>query len=158
MVFSSLIFLFVFFPIILTLYYVSKDKYKNYLLLIASLFFYAWGEPTYVVIMLLSIFVNYICGLLVGGTKKVNIRKIGLILSIVFNISMLGVFKYSGFFVSNINSLLNINIPVPQIALPLGISFFTFQAMSYVIDVYRKEGKVQKISLTYHYIYQCFRN
>ncbi|WP_042271245.1 MBOAT family O-acyltransferase [[Clostridium] dakarense] len=143
MVFSSLVFLFVFFPIILSMYYISKDKYKNYLLLAASLFFYAWGEPTYVVIMLISILVNYIGGLLVGETKKGNIRKVGLILSIVFNISMLGVFKYAGFFVSNINSLLNTNIPVPQIALPLGISFFTFQAMSYVIDVYRKDAKVQ---------------
>ena len=144
MVFSSLVFLFVFLPIILTLYYISSNKYKNYLLLIASLFFYAWGEPTYVLIMILSIIVNYICGLLVEENKKTITKKFGLILAIVFNILMLGVFKYSGFLVSNINNILNINLPLPKIALPLGISFFTFQAMSYVIDVYKKDAKVQK--------------
>lgn len=144
MVFSSLVFLFVFLPVILILYYISSNKYKNYLLLIASLFFYAWGEPTYVLIMILSIIVNYICGLLVEENKKTIIKKFGLILAIVFNILMLGVFKYSGFLVSNINNILNINLPLPKIALPLGISFFTFQAMSYVIDVYKKDAKVQR--------------
>ncbi len=123
MVFSSLVFLFVFLPVILILYYISSNKYKNYLLLIASLFFYAWGEPTYVVIMILSIIVNYICGLLVEENKKASVKKFGLILAIAFNILMLGVFKYSGFLVSNINNILNINLPVPQVALPLGISF-----------------------------------
>lgn len=144
MVFSSLVFLFVFLPVVLTLYYISSKKYKNYLLLLASLFFYAWGEPTYVLIMLISIVVNYFCGLLVEENYTERVRKIFLIFSIVFNIMMLGVFKYSGFLVENINNIFNSSIPVPKIALPLGISFFTFQAMSYVIDVYRKDAKVQK--------------
>ena len=142
MVFSSLVFLFVFLPIILFLYYISKDTYKNYLLLTASLFFYAWGEPTYVIIMLVSIFFNFIFG------KKVDInkgsaKKTWLLISIVFNISMLGVFKYTGFFIENLNLIFNLGIKNPGISLPLGISFFTFQAMSYVIDVYRKDAKVQ---------------
>lgn len=144
MVFSSLVFLFVFLPIVLVLYYLSGKKYRNYLLLLASLFFYAWGEPTYVVIMLISIGANYLCGLLVDEKKADKIRVAGVVISVIFNICMLGVFKYSGFFVKNINAAFNTSLPVPEIALPLGISFFTFQAMSYVIDVYRKDAKVQK--------------
>ena len=144
MVFSSLVFLFVFLPIVLVLYYLSGKKYRNYLLLLASLFFYAWGEPTYVVIMLISIGANYLCGLLVDEKRADKVRVAGVVISVIFNICMLGVFKYSGFFVKNINAAFNTSLPVPEIALPLGISFFTFQAMSYVIDVYRKDAKVQK--------------
>ncbi len=141
MVFSSLVFLFVFLPLIICLYYLSKDKYKNYLLLVASLFFYAWGEPTYIVIMILSIIANFIFGRQVSIENKY--RKIWLTTSVIFNIGMLGVFKYTGFFIDNLNNIFNLNIMNPQIALPLGISFFTFQAMSYVIDVYRHDAKVQ---------------
>lgn len=144
MVFSSLVFLFVFLPIVLVLYYLSSKKYRNYLLLLASLFFYAWGEPTYVVIMLVSIGANYLCGLLVDEKRADKVRVTGVVISVIFNICMLGVFKYSGFFVKNINTAFNTSLSVPEIALPLGISFFTFQAMSYVIDVYRKDAKVQK--------------
>ena len=144
MVFSSLVFLFVFLPIVLVLYYLSSKKYRNYLLLLASLFFYAWGEPTYVVIMLVSIGANYLCGLLVDEKRADKVRVTGVVISVIFNICMLGVFKYSGFFVKNINTAFNTSLPVPEIALPLGISFFTFQAMSYVVDVYRKDAKVQK--------------
>ncbi|MFR3559162.1 MAG: MBOAT family O-acyltransferase [Paraclostridium sordellii] len=144
MVFSSLVFLFVFLPLIIFLYYISKDKYKNYLILVASLFFYAWGEPIYIVIMLVSIAVNFILGKKVCKENIGSNRNIWLAMSIVFNISMLGVFKYTGFFIENINRILKNNITDPGIALPLGISFFTFQAMSYVIDVYRDDAKVQK--------------
>ena len=144
MVFSSLFFLFVFLPIVLVLYYLSGKKYRNYLLLLASLFFYAWGEPTYVVIMLVSIGANYLCGLLVDEKRADKVRVAGVVISVIFNICMLGLFKYSGFFVKNINVVFNTSLPVPEIALPLGISFFTFQAMSYVVDVYRKDAKVQK--------------
>ena len=144
MVFSSLVFLFVFLPIVLVLYYLSGKKYRNYLLLLASLFFYAWGEPTYVVIMLISIGANYLCGLLVDEKRADKVRVAGVVISVIFNICMLGVFKYSGFFIKNINVVFNTSLPVPEIALPLGISFFTFQAMSYVVDVYRKDAKVQK--------------
>ncbi|WP_270506074.1 MBOAT family O-acyltransferase [Paraclostridium sordellii] len=144
MVFSSLVFLFVFLPLIIFIYYISKDKYKNYLILTASLFFYAWGEPIYIVIMLLSIAINFIFGKKVCKDNIRSNRKIWLIMSIVFNISMLGIFKYTGFFIENINRVFKNNITDPGIALPLGISFFTFQAMSYVIDVYRDDAKVQK--------------
>ncbi|MFR4162896.1 MAG: MBOAT family O-acyltransferase [Paraclostridium sordellii] len=144
MVFSSLVFLFVFLPLIIFIYYISKDKYKNYLILTASLFFYAWGEPIYIVIMILSIGVNFIFGKKVCKDNIGSNRKIWLVMSIIFNISMLGIFKYTGFFIENINRVFKNNITDPGIALPLGISFFTFQAMSYVIDVYRDDAKVQK--------------
>lgn len=143
MVFSSLVFLFLFLPIIIFLYYISKDKYKNYLLLAASLFFYAWGEPIYIVIMLISIIFNFLFGKKVSN-KEDKLRKRWILTSILFNIGMLVVFKYTGFFIENINSIFTTNIANPGIALPLGISFFTFQAMSYVIDVYRGDAKVQE--------------
>lgn len=143
MVFSSLVFLFAFLPTIIFLYYISKDKYKNYLLLTASLFFYAWGEPIYIVIMLVSILFNFIFGKKVDVRNDGKSRKFWLISSVIFNIGMLGVFKYTGFFIENINGLFKTTITNPGISLPLGISFFTFQAMSYVIDVYRKDAKVQ---------------
>lgn len=143
MVFSSLVFLFVFFPITLISYYIAPYKMKNYILLIASLFFYAWGEPTYVFLMIGSILFNYIFGLQVceGSEKK---RKLWLAISVVFNISILFLFKYAGFAIYNVNKLFSMNMFVPNIALPLGISFFTFQSVSYVIDVYRDKNLVQK--------------
>ncbi|MEG0006386.1 MAG: MBOAT family protein, partial [Clostridium sp.] len=144
MVFSSLIFLFVFFPIILAGYYLIKDDYRNYFLLLASLIFYAWGEPVYVLLMLFSILANYGFGLLVAGGRSKSISKFYVGLSLVFNLGLLGVFKYTGFIMSNINSLFGLDIPYPSLQLPLGISFFTFQALSYVIDVYRNDAKVQK--------------
>ncbi|MDK2562911.1 MBOAT family O-acyltransferase [Romboutsia sedimentorum] len=143
MIFSSLVFLFLFLPIVLIFYYLVNQKLKNIVLLIASLFFYAWGEPKYVFLMLGSIFFNYIFGLKVASNNKKE-KKIWLIISIIFNISGLVIFKYINFLVDNVNNLLNININIPTIALPLGISFFTFQTMSYVIDVYKKDGRVQK--------------
>ncbi len=142
MIFSSLIFLFIFLPIVLTIYYLSPKNIKNSVLLMASLLFYAWGEGIYLLIMIISILFNYLFGIMIYKYNK--IKKTTLIISIIFNIGMLAVFKYSGFFVYNLNNLLNINIPIPNIRLPLGISFFTFQAISYVIDVYRNDTKVQK--------------
>ncbi len=143
MIFSSLVFLFLFLPIVLIFYYLVNKKLKNIVLLIASLFFYAWGEPKYVFLMLGSIFFNYIFGIKVALNNQKE-KKTWLIISIIFNISGLVIFKYSNFLVDNANNLLNININIPTIALPLGISFFTFQTMSYVIDVYKKDGRVQK--------------
>ena len=142
MIFSSLVFLFAFLPIVLIFYYLCNNKLKNLVLLLASLFFYAWGEPKYVFLMLGSIGFNYIFGLKVAS-DKVKKKKLWIIIAVVFNISLLGIFKYSNFFIDNINSLFNMNLNIPTIALPLGISFFTFQTMSYVIDVYRHDGKVQ---------------
>nr|WP_330388604.1 MBOAT family O-acyltransferase [Clostridioides difficile] len=113
------------------------------MLLLTSLFFYAWGEPKYIFLMLGSIVVNYIFGLKVSSDNKKE-QKLWLTLSVIFNISLLVIFKYSNFFVDNFNALFNSHISIPTIALPLGISFFTFQTMSYVIDVYRKDGRVQR--------------
>lgn len=147
MLFSSIVFLFYFLPLTLTLYYIFKfnRKIQNIILLVCSLFFYAWGEPKFVIIMILSIILNYIFGLLVDKYREEKIKvKIILTLMCVFNIGMLFVFKYLAFTLRNVRNLTGIDIFIPSIALPIGISFFTFQAMSYVIDIYRKNGEVQK--------------
>ncbi|HAU5025800.1 TPA: MBOAT family protein [Clostridioides difficile] len=141
MIFSSLIFLFLFFPVTLICYYLANPKYKNVMLLLASIAFYTWGEPKYIFLMILSIIVNYIFGIKVSGSKN---KKMWVVLSVIYNISILAVFKYSNFFIDNINFLFNTDITIPEVKLPLGISFFTFQIMSYVIDVYRNDAKVQR--------------
>ena len=123
------------------LYWLMPARYRNFFLLVSSLIFYAWGEPSYILIMLLSILVNYILGRLLAK-EGIN-SKLILGLSLVFNLGMLLVFKYTGFILSNINSLLGLAIPIPKIRLPLGISFYTFQALSYVIDVYRGDARSQ---------------
>lgn len=145
MLFSSVTFLFFFLPLTLGSYYLASEKMKNYILLIYSIIFYAWGGLSYLPLLLISITVNYIFGLLVDKYKdKKNVSKCILIVSIIFNVVFLGIFKYSNFIVDNINLILGTNIVISKIALPVGISFYTFQAMSYVIDVYRNDGKVQK--------------
>ncbi|MCC0683008.1 MBOAT family protein [Clostridioides sp. ZZV15-6383] len=143
MIFSSLTFLFAFLPVVFILYFLVNDKLKNFVLLLMSLFFYAWGEPRYIFLMLGSIAINYMFGLKVSSDNKKE-KKLWLTLSVIFNISLLVIFKYSNFLIDNFNALFNAHISIPTIALPLGISFFTFQTMSYVIDVYRKDGSVQK--------------
>lgn len=143
MVFSQTTFLFLFLPIVLIAYYnpfFKSTVFKNVILVISSILFYAWGEPIYVLLMLASIIINWIFGLLANGKSG----KIFVGLSVVFNIGILFVFKYLGFLIENINSALNTNIANTNLSLPIGISFFTFQAMSYVIDVYRKNGEAQK--------------
>ena len=141
MVFSSLVFLCIFLPVVLILNSaIGNRKVKNGLLLAASLLFYAYGEPVYVLLMLLSALYNYCFALLLSKHRKKPI----LALAVAVNIGILCVFKYTGFLLTNINSAFGASIPVPEIALPIGISFFTFQALSYVIDVYRGEVKVQK--------------
>lgn len=144
MLFSSLTFLFAFLPATLVLYFLAKDKYKNYILLIASLIFYAWGEPKYIILMILSIIFNYFVALLISKNKKKLYRKMFLILAIVINIGALVIFKYLDFGVSNLNIIFGFNLEKPGLVLPIGISFYTFQILSYVIDVYRKKVKVQK--------------
>lgn len=142
MVFSSGIFIFFFLPIVLLLYNLTRKlEIKNTILLVASLLFYAWGEPIYVFLLLLSILVNWRAGILVSSGSQAR-KKTWLYISVVYNITILFVFKYLGFVFDNLNLLLNTNLKV-NIALPIGISFFTFQAMSYVIDVYRGKGEVQ---------------
>lgn len=144
MLFSSLTFLFAFLPTTLILYFLARDKYKNYVLLIASLIFYAWGEPKYIILMLLSIVFNYFIARLIDRTKKPKLQKLFLIIAIVINIGALFIFKYLDFAIYNINLAFNFNLGQTNLTLPIGISFYTFQILSYVIDAYRKKVKVQK--------------
>lgn len=142
MVFSSLTFLCVFLPAVFVLYTVlPRMKAKNAVLLVASVFFYAYGEPVYALLLIFSSLVNYAAAMLIGGGKG---RKVVLAAAVVLNLGLLAVFKYSGMFVSTLNAVAGLSLPVPQIALPIGISFFTFQALSYVIDVYRGTVERQK--------------
>lgn len=141
MVFSSLTFLLIFLPVLSIIYFLIKNnKAKNYILLLFSLIFYAWGEPIYIIIMLLSILVTYIAGIVINKSKN---KKIALIISILLLLSSLLFFKYYNFLIDNINSIFNINIVKSKLSLPIGISFYTFQAISYLIDVYRNKTKVQ---------------
>lgn len=145
MVFSNLVFLFVFLPLCLLFYFIVGNKLKNHVLLVASLIFYAWGEPRYVFLMLFSIFLNYIFGLLIDKYRSnLSLKKLLVVIAIVGNLVILGIFKYANFFIDNINQMLGLSIEIVPIPLPIGISFFTFQAMSYIIDVYRAEVKVQR--------------
>lgn len=145
MVFSSTIFLFFFLPFTIIGYYLVNPKYRNVFLLLVSIFFYAWGEPKFVFIMICSIFGNYVFGLLVDKhreSKKIAYSIIAVM--VTFNVSIFFVFKYLNFAILNLNKIFSGRLPQTNILLPIGISFFTFQAMSYVLDVYRKDGKVQK--------------
>lgn len=148
MLFPSEVFLFVFLPLVIGIYYglLRKTKNaKNIFLLAASLFFYAWGEPKYVFLMIGTILINYVYGVLIDVCRdKKSMSRVVLTLMVATNVAILGWFKYSGFAVTQVNRFLHTEWTVPQVALPIGISFFTFQAMSYVIDVYRGHGKVQK--------------
>ena len=141
MVFSSIPFIFFFLPLFLILYYIFPSKLKNIILLIFSLIFYAWGEPIYILLMFFSSLVDYINGLLLTKSTSKRKRKIILIESIFVNLSLLGFFKYSDFLITNINNFFNLNISLLELPLPIGISFFTFQTMSYTIDVYRGNVK-----------------
>ncbi|MEG0979156.1 MAG: MBOAT family protein, partial [Oscillospiraceae bacterium] len=147
MVFSSLIFLFVFLPAVLLIYYICPAKYRNLFLFIASLIFYAWGEPIYITIMLFSTVFDFANGLLIEKFKQNEQNKkakIVLINALVVNLAILCFFKYTDFFLANINTLFSSDVSLLKIALPIGISFYTFQTMSYTIDVYRGEVKAQK--------------
>lgn len=145
MLFSSLVFLFVFLPAVIFLYYISPKKLRNSVLLIFSLFFYGYGEPKYLVIMLLSIFINYIMGLFVYKYRnEKNIARFIIFLAVAMNLSIIFYYKYTNFIVENVNQIFNSSLPLLNIVMPIGISFFTFQGLSYVIDVYRGHGKVQR--------------
>ena len=144
MVFSSLTFLFVFFPLFLITYYLAPDKTKNFVLFAFSMVFYAWGEPIYILLMVFSTVFDYTNGRLIEkfgpGTKK---AKIVMINAVIVNLGLLGVFKYSNLVVDTINNILNTNIPWKELPLPIGISFYTFQTLSYSIDVYLGKAKAQ---------------
>ena len=150
MIFSSIPFLFFFFPLFILLYFTLPFKYKNYILLLFSLIFYAWGEPIYILLMIFSSIVDFINGKNIEKYKDDNKKKkIYLIISIIINISLLGFFKYADFFIKVINNILYLDIPLLNLGLPIGISFFTFQTMSYSIDVYRGDVKAEKDFLTF---------
>lgn len=150
MLFSSIVFLFTFLPLVLVLYYGMPSIFRNPVLLIASLIFYAWGEPIYIVLMMLSIAFNYVSGLDIARNLGDDRRaKRSLIFNIVVNILILGFFKYEGFMLDSLNMILPVKIPYQSLPLPVGISFYTFQILSYIIDVYRGNVKVQKNILNF---------
>ena len=152
MVFSSLLFLFRFLPAVLFAYYVLPRQCRNLVLFVASLFFYAWGEPVYVVLILLSTIVDYSAGRAIAYCKT-NREGKGAVYAVLFsavtNLALLGFFKYGNFFLETIHRLTGIAVPQLHLALPIGISFYTFQTMSYTIDVYRGDAKVQKNFITF---------
>jgi len=140
MEFSTIIFLFIFFPIfLLTYFFFKKRSIRNLILFIFSIIFYAWGEIIYVFLVLISIIINYYLTKLINRNKNKKI----FIFTIIFNLLILFIFKYLDFFINIINYIFNINIPLLNIALPIGISFYTFQMLSYIIDVYQKKVKFQ---------------
>lgn len=144
MVFSSITFLFYFLPLVILSYFLSPSKLKNLTLLIFSLIFYTFGEPKYIFIMIFSTIIDYIHALIIDKYRNTLKAKIALISSIIVNLSLLGFFKYSNFFISIINSIFSANLDLLNLTLPIGISFYTFQTMSYTIDVYKNEAKPQK--------------
>ncbi len=146
MVFSSFVFLFVFFPVVFLIYYALPKKFRNAFLLLSDLVFYGWGEPVLIALMLASILFNYFVGLLLekfdGSAKK---RRAVLIVSLFVDLGLLAFFKYADFAVRNVNALIPaVNLALPHIPLPIGISFYTFQIMSYTIDVFRRETRAQR--------------
>lgn len=144
MVFSSMVFLCIFLPIVLILYYLLPNlRVKNGFLIIVSLLFYAYGEPVYILLMLFSIIMNYLFGRMLN-TRKTHLRKTIVIVSVVLNLGLLFVFKYLDMVLRTINQIGGSELPMTNLILPVGISFFTFQAMSYVIDVYRGDAKAEK--------------
>lgn len=144
MLFSSTIFVFMFLPIVAVVYLLARRELRNYVLLFASLLFYAWGEPNYLAIMLLTILVNYVGALCVSRSERVGVRGLCLVLTILVDLGILFYFKYFNFVVENINAAFHANIDLIKVVMPIGISFYTFQALSYVVDVYRREVEAQR--------------
>ena len=144
MVFSSLTFIFLFLPLVLIIYFSAPRKWKNGILFVLSLLFYAWGEPIYIFLLVFSTIIDFCIGLYIDKHRDTYKAKLGLITSIVISILVLSVFKYSGFIVQNLNNLFGTTFINPDLPLPVGISFYTFQTMSYIIDVYRGKVKVQR--------------
>jgi len=148
MLFSSITFLYYFLPVVILIYFIVPKALKNVVLLVSSLFFYAWGEPKYVFLMVTSVGVNYALGLMIERFRGSAISKACIALSAVFSLGALAYFKYADFFIENINAVTGVSIPLLNIALPIGISFYTFQILSYTIDVYRGNVKTQKNPIT----------
>ncbi len=144
MLFSSIPFLYYFLPSVLILFLLAPKKLKNTVLLISSLVFYGWGEPKYVIMMVASIIIGFISGLLIEATNEKSKKKLILTINLIINLGFLGFFKYSNFFIENFNNLTGLSLNLLNVALPIGISFYTFQILSYAVDVYRGTVKAQK--------------
>lgn len=145
MLFSSIVFLFTFLPVTLLVYHLVPGKMKNIVLLICSLVFYAWGEPVYVILMILSILFNYVSGIDIERNLENPFKaKQSLVIAVGVNLCILGFFKYYGFLIESLNAVLPVELPYKELALPIGISFYTFQTLSYIIDVYRGKVQVQR--------------
>lgn len=144
MLFSSIPFLYFFLPCVLILYFAVPKRLKNAVLMLVSLFFYAWGEPKYVLIMVATILVNYGAGLLIEKFRGNVLSKVFVVLSVAVCLASLGYFKYADFFIENFNAVTGLSLPLLRIALPIGISFYTFQILSYTVDVYRGDVPAQK--------------
>lgn len=142
MLFSSMTFVFLFLPIVFALYWLSRKELRNYVLLLASILFYAWGEPKYLMIMLFTVVINYFGAILID--KHQRHKKLILIGTILTDLGFLFYFKYFNFVMNNVNFIFGADIPFLEVIMPIGISFYTFQALSYVIDVYRNDAKVQR--------------
>ena len=143
MLFSSMTFIYIFLPIVCTLYLLVRKDLQNYVLLAASILFYAWGEPSYLAIMLLTILTNYVGAIYIGLSRKSNVRRAILATAVIVNLGFLFYFKYFNFVIENINDLFKADIKGIKVVMPIGISFYTFQGLSYLIDVYRREVKAQ---------------
>ena len=136
MVFSSLVFIFLFFIGVMLIYYAVPKRFKNLVIFLSGVIFYAWGEPLYILVMLGSTLIDYCAGLLIWKfDKNIVVKRISLIVSILMNLGLLGVFKYGGFVIDNVNNIFATAFDNPNLPLPIGISFFTFQSMSYTIDM-----------------------
>ena len=144
MLFSGLTFLYYFLPAVLIAYFLVPDGWKNGVLLFFSLFFYAWGEPTLALLMVVTILVFYLCGLAIGRANSQAARKRWMIVSVAIGLGLLGLFKYADFFIGSVNAVTGLSLPLLRLVLPIGISFYTFQCISYTVDVYRGEAAAQK--------------
>ena len=149
MLFSSIPFLYYFLPAVLLVYFAVPKAFKNAVLLLSSLIFYGWGEPKYVILMIATIAVFYGCGLGIGSAQNEKMRKLWLTVSILTGIALLTIFKYADFFIQSFAAVTGLSLPLLKLALPIGISFYTFQCVSYVVDVYRGTAAAQKNPITF---------
>ena len=156
MLFTSITFLYYFLPLVLIFYFITPKKYRNIILLISSIIFYAYGEPKYVFLMLLEIIISYYGAILID--KYPRYKETILAIFITIHLGLLCIFKYTNFLISNINNIFNSNISPLNIIMPIGISFYTFQIISYLVDVYRKKVPPQKNILTLATTFLYFHN
>ena len=149
MIFSSVPFLYYFLPAVLIAYFLVPKVLKNGVLLLSSLVFYGWGEPKMLFLMVFTILMFYVCGLAMGDAGKQGWKRFWLIISVVISIGLLAIFKYANFFLESFHAVTGLSVPLLRLALPVGISFYTFQCLSYTVDVYRGTAAVQKNPISF---------